>query len=142
MTKHLSVVAVAMAFSAITCQQALADTTTLICNSKFENTLVQDEPTTVELNEANGTVIVHYSGIHLKDPQGVSGGEDGMGGLVARTIGPLPAQFGTSTITFSYQYPNGNTMALVINRLTGDFSDTSDITVWRKLTCHLGKAQF
>jgi len=121
---------------------AHADSTTLICNTKFPNILYEDEATTVELNDANSSAVVHLSGIHLKDPSSVSGGEDGHGGYNAKSIGPAPAQFSTNTITFSYQNQYGYTYSFAINRLTGDFSDLNNDTVWSKYTCHAGKPQF
>ena len=109
---------------------ALADTTTLLCRVPADNSFwSDDEPTIVELNQGQGTVVVHFAAIHNRTP-GVTGGFDGQGGFPASSQGPMQAVFSTDVITFS----SGST----INRLTGDF-------VWDnglKFTCKPGKPQF
>jgi hypothetical protein len=108
---------------------ALADTTTLLCHVRQDGFYSDDEPTIVELNQAQGTVVVHFSAEHNVAP-GVTGGEDGQGGFLAYSMGPMPAVFGANAITFS----TGST----INRLTGDFVANNG----QKFTCKPGKPQF
>ena len=117
---------------------ALADTTTLICHIDNPGLfgLFEDEPTTtIELNEAQGSVVVHLAAYHFTNPpDGLTGGTDGRGGGKARSIGPRPAIFGNDTITFSDG--DGD---YIINRLTGAFAYPHGMK-WG--TCQPGKKQF
>ena len=102
---------------------ALADTTTLICHVDNPGLfgLFEDEPTTtIELNEAQGSVVVHLAAYHFTTPpDGLTGGTDGRGGGAPRLVGPRPAIFGNDTITFSDPLLPGD---YIINRLTGAFA--------------------
>src|SRR5579863_5437586 len=101
---------------------ALAGATTLICPMDNNYMTYEDEPTTIELNEAQSTVVVNFAARHLKNPRGVSGGADGRGGSNAFSTGPLSAKFSADTISFSWNYAGQDqTFSWAINRLTGSF---------------------
>jgi hypothetical protein len=106
---------------------ALADTTKLVCHLG-EQLYKEDGPTIIELNEAQSSVVVHFGGSQMANPPGV---------LPPRTIGPVPAVFGTDAITIPEpSYPEGS---FVLNRLTGDL--IQNVTNW-KWTCQPGKKLF
>jgi len=115
---------------------ALADTTTLLCRMDTNPREAEVEPTTIELNEAQTSVVVNFAGTYSKIP-GITGGFQGRGGSDAFSIGPLQATFSTDKITFSW--PAGSyTIGGVINRLTGAFSTNQG----RSWSCQVGKKQF
>ena len=112
---------------------AEAGTTTLICTSSDE-TNVEDEATTIQLNEAQSTVIAHYASFHLRP-----GTDMIQGPTHPQVVGPLPAVFGADTITFTYTM-EGYAFDGTINRLTGAFSlNAGAINKW---TCQPGQKQF
>src|SRR5947208_2347250 len=84
----------------VSSQAAMAQTTTLLCDLKNREAdqISQDEPTTIELNDANSTVTVHFSALHDISGNGTPPME-----FPAETTPPLPAQFGSNTITFTYK---------------------------------------
>jgi hypothetical protein len=107
------------------------DTITLVCSTNYSRAAT---PATIDLNEAEAVVTVHYYSI------------DAGGGriLPARTSGPLAARFTKNTITFVDRLESRR-WDFMINRLTGiiDVIETQEGQkfpfVW---TCHVGKAQF
>jgi hypothetical protein len=119
---------IALAMLAAGSKIALADTTNLVCYVDVHN-VEQDDPTNIELNEAQSTVTVHFGKAHYKNPYLE---------YKAYTIGPLPAKFETNTITFSHQ--NGTFYSnYVINRLTGSLFDNT--TNW-KWNCQAAQKKF
>jgi len=104
---------------------ALAQTTTLVCNLDPSNAWKEVEPTTIELNDAQGYIVIHYAARTLS----LNGDR-----APARSSGPLPAVFGTDKITASSNGYND-----VIDRVTGIFIDTAAQWSW---TCQAGKPQF
>jgi hypothetical protein len=109
---------------------ALAGSTTLICNMDAANSWKQDEPTIVELNEAQGTVVVHFSPLTLP----LNGSHS-----PASSIGPLPGTFSADTISFVDPHPPGILSNFTINRLTGALFESN--SNWRWI-CQPGKKQF
>lgn len=121
---------------------ARAAPTRLICEMSDSITyLYQDEPTIVELDEAAKTVTVQFSAEHFKDPGGISGGADGHGGSAASRLGPVPATYEATTITFK----DANGTRHVINRLTGAFyglTDNGETWAWNNYKCSVAQAKF
>jgi tetratricopeptide (TPR) repeat protein len=116
--------------------------TTMICHLDHRS-LFEDEATTIELNEAQRSVVVHISAAHIRNPGPESGGWDGHGSSTrAQSIGPFAANFGNDTITFSASGPSGGDYrdgSFVINRRTGAFEFTPPdgvSTVWNVWHCH------
>src|SRR5690349_10948805 len=87
-------------------QAAMAQTTTLVCQRAAPSPYVDDGTTTVDLNEAQNSVTLHFSAYHLIQPAT---------SLPARLVGPEPAVFGADTITFSDPMPGFG--SYVLNRL-------------------------
>jgi len=120
-------------------QNVVADTTTLICQVAVPN-VIEDGATTIELNEAQSTVVVHFSANHYIN---MPTSEE----HPSRSIGPFPAQFSNDTITFSDPNPNDYFRVFSISRITGAFvmadvqSNLNGIQNWR-WTCHAGQKQF
>jgi hypothetical protein len=134
MTKHLAVSGIAhrmllgMAILVMASQAAMAKTTTLICNADAANLWKADEPTTIELNEAQSSVAVHFSAVtSIVDPIR----------MPAHASGPRPATFAADTISFSDQGFN-----YTLNRLTGSLSRLFRGDVAMRWTCQPGKKQF
>ena len=122
-------VLVALVLLAASSEAARAEATTLVCNLEpFE--IKEDEPTTIELNEAQSSVIVHFSATHWSEP--------GPGHGPAKSLGPLPAKFDTDTITF-HDPSSEKDGDYIINRLTGNFHWVHPNWNW---TCHAAKKQF
>jgi len=115
---------------------AMADPVTLICNmvDTGRGTYQEDEPTTVELNEQQNSVTVHFGREHL-----AVGASNHV--LTAWTQGPVIATFTDNAISFSLvQF--GKPASSLINRLTGTFvitQDQHDVGSW---TCHAAQKQF
>ncbi len=121
----------ALALLLASSQVAVADTTKLIC-SLGNSPNAEDGPTTIELNEAQGSVVIHFAGYHVRPESGLQGGGP------PRTIGPLSATFSDDTITFfNPQYPQQDQFK--INRLTGELTNT--FTNW-KWACEKGQKKF
>jgi hypothetical protein len=121
---------------------ALADTTKLICHMNDNKFWVEEGPTTIELNEAQSTIVaINFSKVHGAPGSGIGGGSVG-----GRSIGPFPATFTADTITFSIQDASSSTNC-TINRLTGVYSCKVSVngnsydqgTSW---TCHAAQKQF
>lgn len=113
---------------------AEAQTTSLICNAKgTEPAYRYDGPITVDLNEAQGVATVHYSGMSVTT--GVANHR-----VEAHSIGPVPAKFDSSTITFS------GDRIVVLNRLTGEavlyFAGHLDNPATESWSCHAAQKQF
>jgi hypothetical protein len=94
------------------------------------------DPTIIELNEAKGSVTIHFGAIYVPGarpyPQG--GGE----------TGPLVAEFGQDKITFGYQ-PDTRKFSYSINRLTGtvDVIEINGGSPYAyKWTCQVGNSKF
>ncbi len=109
---------------------ALADTTTLICNTGLP---LDMGPTTVDLNEAQSTVTVHLPATTA--------------GIPARTVGPRPATFGPEMITFT-DTSNNTDDTYAINRISATVAYTqADLRDHHRVgyanwTCHVGQKQF
>ena len=112
-----------------TSQMAFADTTSLICHLNVGGSVVEDEPTTVELNEAQNTVVVHFGANHY-----IVGNGDVE---AAESVGPLPATFGSDQITFNLDTAYAGPYTL--DRLTGVLMNTDTKWHW---ACQAGKRQF
>jgi hypothetical protein len=142
-------------------QLALAADSTLICNlSAPREVVIEEQPTTIELNDTQSTVVVHFSAAHMVDPEGATGGADGRGSPnPAATIGPLQANFGANSITFSSssggEYSVGGAIysayagSYVLNRITGTLvhrrpneSENSELTLWQSWACQAGQKKF
>jgi hypothetical protein len=107
-------------------QAAWAGTTTVLCDRNHPNE-VQNEPTVIELNEAQSTVTLHIGGFHLADSNGVTGGDDGHGGIAPFTIGPVRATFDANTISFPGEGPF---VRFTLNRLRGTLEESSSGLRW------------
>jgi hypothetical protein len=121
-----------MAIPVMANQAAIAQTTTLICrlDPPQSQGFVEDEPSTLELNEAQSSVVVHFSAETVT----ASGGR-----LPAYLTGKRPATFAADTIFSVPHYSDANyTMSYTINRLTGSWVSSSGL----KRTCQVGKRQF
>ncbi len=108
----------------------MADTTTLVCNLSNRVGTAEDEPTTIELNEAQSSVVVHFGQNHYTVPNYQT--------ERAVSVGPVPAVFGANTISFSLPYPVYGD-PYVLNRLTGFLSNTTSAG---NFTCHAVQKQF
>lgn len=107
----------------------LADTTTLICNRDAPNDPWKEiEPTTVQLNEAQSYVTVHWGAK-----------TSSFDSAPAFSIGPLRATFTSDTISFNINaYPD----VVTINRLTGRMLLTFSSGGYWSWACESGKAKF
>jgi hypothetical protein len=122
-TQSLSFLTIALLMATMAAQ---AETTTLICRlNTFPGGPTEDQPTTVELNGAQNTVVVHFSAMHHTDPDFSS---------QPSTTGPLQANFSADSVSFST--PAGATFS--INRLTGAMVNSNNLS-W---TCAPGKPLF
>jgi len=102
-----------------------AEATTLICHLNTNlSPFVEDQPTTVELNETQSTVIVHIGAGHHSDPYWSS---------PSSTIGPMQATFTADTISF----PSTAGDSFTIDRLTGAMHGAGGDWI-----CQPGKALF
>jgi hypothetical protein len=108
-------------------------TITLVCSTGMS---FKASPTTIDLNEAERVVTIHYGAINN------AGGSPRI--LYPKSSGPLKARFTRNTITFVVNEANRHT-DYTINRLTGII----DVIVFQagqqfpfEWTCHVGKAQF
>lgn len=138
MNGGVSVMFLALAVLVASSQVAMADTTKLVCNLDSPAPFAEDQPTTIDLTEAQSSVVVHFGPTHATNP-GITGGFEGRGGNGPFSNGPLPAVFSTDTITFAYPIPNTTyVIDYVINRLTGVFTSSQGA----KWTCRAGKTQF
>jgi len=126
----MCVVLGALAVTVMHPRVTLAGTTTLICHV-IGTMLVEDGSTTIELNEAQSSVVVHFAASHCTAACGPP-----RPGEPASSLGPLPAKFGANTISFSN--PNGP-VTYVIDRLTGVFVANYINVSW---TCDVGKKKF
>jgi hypothetical protein len=89
--------------------RACAETTTLICHASSVP-WTDDDATTIDLNEPQSSVVIHFPGHHDRD------GNIGY----PYSLGPLQASFGTDIISITD--PKGNLFQnYTINRLTGKF---------------------
>jgi len=125
-----------LVIAAVTCQSALADTTTLICSNGESS---EATSTTIELNEVESVVTIHFGDVHNPGgrPDPLPGGK----------AGPLAAKFDTNTIVFSWYQDSGTNTTYTINRLTGvvgiDRTYPRQTGIYHgRWTCHLGKPQF
>jgi len=133
------VVLMALAMVVAGSQIAPADTTTFTCQLGNAPGRYEDGPSVIELNKTESTVVIHFSANHLINgaADGVTGGDDGHGGVGAYTIGPLPAQVGADTITFSD--PNGPGEGnYTIDLLAGTLVNNDSHLTW---TCQTAQKQ-
>jgi hypothetical protein len=118
---------------------ALADTTTLICHMDMDF-FIEDDVTTIELDQAASTVVIHWGGYHSRD---------NVVRDLPHTNGPYHTEYGKDTITFHNNYITEDGYASYsINRLTGTFLEQilSDTLTPQgapyKWNCHVAKPQF
>lgn len=109
-------------------QVAIAETTTLICDVPHSDRVITDGVPTIDLNEAQGTITIHYAAW-----RSVNGGSP----FPATTLGPIPAEFGPDIITIPPVERPGWSIEqpVTLNRVTGFWSMNN----W---TCHAAKKQF
>ena len=108
---------IALAMLAASSQVVRADTTTLISHMNDNKFWVEEGPTTIQLNEAQSTVVaINYSKVHGAPGSGICCGSTG--GL---SYGPFPATFSADTITWQ-SAESGIESKCAINRLTGIFA--------------------
>jgi hypothetical protein len=110
---------------------ALADSASLICDEKgTAGVYTYDGAVTVDLNETQHSVVVHYPGVTGTVP---------VFHREARSVGPLLAIFKSDSITFSIP---GN--VITINRMTGEAVIRTDggQTMAESWNCRAGKKQF
>jgi hypothetical protein len=108
---------IALSMLAASSQVVRADTTTLICHMNDNKFWVEEGPTTIQLNEAQSTVVaINYSKVHGAPGSGICCGSTG--GL---SYGPFPATFSADTITWQ-SAESGIESKCAINRLTGIFA--------------------
>jgi hypothetical protein len=129
MTRHIARMLFGMIILVIASQATMAQTTTLVCRwDTSQSFLAEDQPSTVELNEAQHSVVIHLSAETMAGT--LSGGR-----IPAHSVGPLPATFTADTISFSDRQSE---LDWTINRLTGVLVNSAN---WR-WTCQAGKRQF
>jgi hypothetical protein len=108
-----SMAAIALVLGANT---ATAAPVTLLCHSTSP-AMVEDGPTTIILDEAQGTAAVQFAGY------GLSGGTGHLNGY---SVGPMRAAFSPQQVTFENPDPNsapgGGHDKYTLNRLTGDMT--------------------
>ena len=140
---------VALAMLVATSKIALADTTKLICHMNDNIYWVEEGPTTIELNEAQGTVVaINYSAYHRAPQSPYANIRQGYV-TDARTTGPFSATFTADTITWqdvNPRYPTiyGNfsidrTTGVFVGHLFVDGKPNGDTLSY---TCHAGQKQF
>jgi hypothetical protein len=111
--------------------QVSAATTMLVCKL-VSPAWTTDQPTTIELNEAQGTILMHQYTTHAP--------EYGNATAPGWTWGPLPATFNAETITANFFWQGDpRQFTLLISRLTGDLTVAPINWKW---SCHAGSAQF
>ena len=118
--------AIAFAAGLLSLQPAAAGTTTLICRLTQPTQVTEQQPTTIDLDDVQNTVMIHYGPTYTD--------EGGPHSMPASDLGPLPATFTANAITFSDH--RGGTYT--INRLTGIFSNS----YYFQWACEPGKAKF
>ncbi len=118
-----------MAALLATSTAAIADPTTLICIADAANVWKDDEPSTIELNEAQSSIAVHFAA-----QTGILGPQYRVS---AHASGPIRATFGADTISFSDQG-----FDYTLNRLTGSLLRLVGSDVALRWTCQPGKKQF
>ena len=112
---------------------AIADPARLICDWDGGDAIVQDEPTIIELNQAQSSVSVHFSAYTIPALRSH---------VAAVSIGPLLALFGNDMVTFRNDGLNRHEMtygAFSLNRITGAFIQIRSNYRW---TCHSGQEHF
>jgi hypothetical protein len=137
---------VVLAMLAASSKIALADTTKLICHMNDNIYWVEEGPTTIELNEAQGTVVaINYSAYHRAPQSPFAHIRQGYVND-ARTTGPFSATFTADTITWHdvnrEMYTNFS-----IDRTTGVFVGHTFVNGkfngdTLSYTCHAGQKQF
>jgi hypothetical protein len=110
---------------------ATADPTTLICDL-HDDLWVENQPTTIELNEAQATVTVHSGGVHAR----------GGGFAPAHTYDPVPATFSGHEISFRFADVENDAPLSVINRLTGTLVAFQGGLGTARYSCQAGHNQF
>lgn len=136
---HSTLVVLSCVFTLFAASQpANADTTILVCalDTSHEDprlVSVEEGNTTIELNEADSIVTVHFAANHP--------GPNSSGGSVpAGTVGPMHATFGPDTITLQVGDADGGPWhgTFTIDRITGQFS----VQAGWQWNCKVGKKQF
>lgn len=108
--------------------------TTLTCEPKtMEPWLIEDSPTTIDIDEASSTVTVHAGAYHCGPNPMISCNR------AARTVGPLRATFSDTEIKFA---ENSNYPPYVINRLNGSVLGPEILIGVGRWTCQPAKKQF
>lgn len=136
---NFTAVALATAWVLFSAGEAFAAPVLLVCRMNSDMPFTEDEPTTMELDEAQGTVTVHFAATARKDMTGITGGYEGRGGDRPHVMGPLNAAYSAEAITFVYPNNGGNPMNYSLNRVTGAFVSEADSLRW---ACQPGKKQF
>jgi hypothetical protein len=110
---------------------ANADPTTLICDL-HDDLWIESQPTTLDVNEAQGTVTVHTGGVHAP----------GGGFAPAHTYDPVPATFTDQEITFRFEDVEKSAPLSVINRITGSLVAFQGGLGTARYSCQAGHKQF
>lgn len=120
---------------------ALAGTIKLACDYKSDNMGYENNPSIILLDETHDTVEVHFSTLYASRTG--NGGDEGWNHAPAYTIGPIPAHFGKSKITFS-DFRFNVQYTWILNRLTGKFYavDNKGNMWWPTRFCHAVRNQF
>jgi len=105
-----------------------ADTATVVCHVN-SGLVVEETPTTVDLNESQNSVTMHFGQTHWDPRTGMSGSTPSSG----EDWGPITARFDANTITW------GDQIVYTLNRVTGVLTDSSAHQVWN---CQKAQKQF
>jgi hypothetical protein len=102
---------------------------TLLCEAVPGLSYVSDEPDTLTVDEAAGTVDFMAGAMHFVQANAVA----------AHHVGTFPATFSQNEITF-----NGGDQVYRLNRLSGRFSQYTEDGVHtdRDMNCHIQQRQF
>lgn len=149
-TKKLTTYAVTLIVVAMTPASSLAAPVKLLCDPSG-TFWYGDRPAIVEFDEQQGLISVDVGAEHMRNPGGVTGGYDGLGGVGPAKYDQVPAKFTSDSIVFYTNNYEGKKECWSLNRLTGDFrgfsgdqctGENKDTWVWRMWTCHQAQAKF
>ena len=107
---------------------ARADTATVVCHVD-SGQVVEETPTTVDLNESQNSVTMHFGQTHWDPRTGMSGSTPSSG----EDWGPITARFDANTITW------GDKSVYTLNRVTGVLTESVYQQVWN---CQKAQKQF
>lgn len=136
---HVCAMLIVLAMLVAGSKSAWADTTTLICHMNDNPYWYEEGPTSIELNETQSTVVVHYAPYHGK--------RSGYTGPSAETTGPFQATFSADTITWQEKNGESGYTDFTINRVTGFFGgklfyDGKSGGDTNSYTCQAARRQF